>query len=347
MVMRCKLDVDFLDGKLHNPLPQVMRRPGKQKCLRIVLITLFLLMMACVQVQAAGTATGELHKIELVAEKLGGGYFAYRMKQHLVSGMDGSNEQNITSRYPDFATIPGPTIVINEGDEVDLTLIHQFNPDAPGEDQVSVHVHGVHYDILSDGTLKYINMVKDESAVPALVYEYKWHAAAGTAGTWPYHDHNMINHNGAEDKGLYGALIVNKKSGSVDINLQGQRKAAPLSSIQKDYVLYMLDDTFAGTEIDSITGQQTYLGANPAFTAQQGTNVRFHVIALGTNLHTFKLAGYGWIDPGTNAIIGEKAMGPLEKHVFTVRAGISSVYKDTAFSSNLLGMKGNFNVHPQ
>jgi FtsP/CotA-like multicopper oxidase with cupredoxin domain len=342
MVMKYKLDVDFLDGKLHNP-----RRSGKHKCLRIVLITLFLLMMACAQVQAAGTATGELHKIELVAEKLGGGYFAYRMKKHLVSGMNGSNEQNITSRYPDFATIPGPTIIINEGDEVDLTLIHQFDPDAPGEDQVSVHVHGVHYDILSDGTLKYINMVKDESAVPALVYEYKWHAAAGTAGTWPYHDHNMINHNGAEDKGLYGALIVNKKSGSVDINLQGQRKAAPLSSIQKDYVLYMLDDTFAGTEIDSITGQQTYLGANPAFTAQQGTNVRFHVIALGTNLHTFKLAGYGWIDPGTNAIIGEKAMGPLEKHVFTVQAGISSVYKDTAFSSNLLGMKGNFNVHPQ
>lgn len=345
--MKHKLDRGFLAGKLRNPQQRVMQRLAKLQCMQILLTIVLLLALACAQAQTAGTATGELHKIELVAEKLGGGYFAYRMKQHLVSGMDGSNEQNITSRYPDFATIPGPTIIINEGDEVDLTLIHQFDPDAPGEDQVSVHVHGVHYDILSDGTLKYINMVKDESAVPALVYEYKWHAAAGTAGTWAYHDHNMINHNGAEDKGLFGALIVNKKSGSVDVNIQGQRKAVPLSSIQKDYVLYMLDDTFAGTEIDSKTGQQTYLGANPAFNAHQGDTVRFHIIALGTNLHTFKLSGYGWIDPGTSTIIGEKAMGPLEKHVFAVQAGISSVYKDTALSSTLLGMKGNFNVHPQ
>jgi len=61
----------------------------------------------------------------------------------------------------------------------------------------------------------------------------------------------MINHNGAEDKGLFGAVIVNKKSSNVDINLGGQKNSVPLSSIQKDYVLYMLDDTFVGTEIDS------------------------------------------------------------------------------------------------
>lgn len=346
--MKHKLDMRFLAGKLRDSQPRITQRPGKLQYAQILFaIVLLFLAFTSAQAQDTGAAAGELHKIELVAEKLGGGYFAYRMKQHVVSDMDGSNEQNITSRYPDFATIPGPTIIINEGDEVDLTLIHQFDPEAPGEDQVSVHVHGVHYDILSDGTLKYINMVKDESAVPALVYEYKWHAAAGTAGTWPYHDHNMINHNGAEDKGLYGALIVNKKSSNVAINLQGKQKTVPLSSIQKDYVLYLLDDAFAGTEIDSKSGQQTYLGVNPTFSAQKGHNVRFHVIALGTNLHTFKLTGYGWIDPGTNTVIGEKAMGPLEKHVFTVQAGVNAVYKDTAFSSNLLGMKGNFNVHPQ
>lgn len=346
--MKQKLVMSFLTDKLRNSLLRISQRLRKLPYLQALFaVALLLPAFTNVQAQSAHAGTGELHKIELVAEKLDGGYFAYRMKQHIVSDMDGSNEENITSRYPDYATIPGPTIVINEGDEVDLTLIHQFNPEAPGEDQVSVHVHGVHYDILSDGTLKYINMVKDESAVPALVYEYKWHAAAGTAGTWAYHDHNMINHNGAEDKGLFGALIVNKKDSSVAINLAGKQKAVPLSSIQKDYVLYMLDDTFAGTEIDSKSGQQTYLGVNPTFTAQKGQNVRFHVIALGTNLHTFKLSGYGWIDPGTNTVIGEKAIGPLEKHVFTVQAGSSGEYKDTALSSTLLGMKGSFNVHPQ
>lgn len=345
--MKHKISRGFL-GSICFPHKRITNLYSKLKYIPVLFVlALFCLPVANVQAQGNGSATDKLHAIELVAEKLGGGYFAYRMKQHVISDMNGTNTQNVTSRYPDSATIPGPTIVINEGDKVDLTLIHQFDPDSPGEEQVSVHVHGVHYDILSDGTLKYINMVKDESAVPAMVYEYQWHAASGTAGTWAYHDHNMINHNGAEDKGLFGALIVNKKSGNVDINLGGQKNSVPLSSIQKDYVLYMLDDTFAGTEIDSITGQQSYLGANPTLTAQQAANVRFHIIALGTNLHTFKLANYGWIDPGTNTIISEKAMGPLEKHVFTVQAGISSVYKDTAFSSNLLGMKGSFHVHPQ
>ncbi|UJP04883.1 MAG: multicopper oxidase domain-containing protein [Nitrosomonas sp.] len=341
--MKHKLEWSLLTDRMGELLTRFVQVLGKQY--RLARHVIALLLFSAVSAQAG--AAGELHKIELVAEKLVNGYFAYRMKQYLVSDMSGANEQNITARYPDFATIPGPTIVINEGDEVDLTLIHQFNPEVPGEEQVSVHVHGVHYDILSDGTLKYLNMIKDESAVPAMVYEYKWRAAEGTAGTWPYHDHNMINHNGAEDKGLFGALIVNKKSGSVDISFQGQKRSVPLASVQKDYILYMFDDTFAGTEIDTATGQQTYLGANPSFNANRNDIVRFHVIALGTNLHTFKLAGYGWIDPGTNTVIGEKAIGPIEKHVFAVQANYSAVYMDTAFSSVLLGMQGNFNVQPE
>jgi len=346
--MKHKLNGSFLIDSICFPHKWITNLLSKLHCMPVLLvITLLFPLAANAQAQENNSTNGELHTIELVAEKLAGGYFAYRMKQHVISNMDGTNTQDVTSRYPDSATIPGPTIVINEGDEVDLKLIHEFNPDSSAEEQVSVHVHGVHYDILSDGTLEYINLVKDESATPALFYEYRWVAAPGTAGTWPYHDHNLFNHNGAEDKGLFGALIVNKKSGNVDINIQGQKQSAPLLSIQKDYVLYMLDDTFVGTEIDSTTGQQSYLGVNPTLNAQQNTNVRFHVIALGTNLHTFKLAGYGWVNPGTNTIISEKAMGPLEKHVFTVQAGISSSYKDTVSSSNLLGMKGSFNVHPQ
>ena len=76
------------------------------------------------------------------------------------------------------------------------------------------------------------------------------------------------------------------------------------------------------------------------------SNVRFHLIALGTVTHNFSLPGYSWIDPGTNLTINEKIIGPLEKHVFTVQAGTSSQYLDTAFSSSLLGMKGDFNVIP-
>lgn len=314
-----------------------MRKAGPMLLLLLALALSFSYFGANAFAQSA--SAGKLHTIELWAEKIpagaegGNDRFAYQMNSHVISDMDGSNETDVTSNYAVTPTVPGPTIVINEGDEVALTLSHVFDPgDSTTLDQVSVHVHGVHYDILSDGTIKDINLVEDESATPVASYTYRWIAAPGTAGTWAYHDHNMITLNGAEDRGLYGALIVNS--------------SASLGSIAKDYVLFIGDDAFWGTEIDSQTGQQTSLLNNPALTAQQGSNVRFHLIALGTYTHHFALPGYTWIDPGTNLTISEKIIGPLEKHVFTIQAGTSSQYLDTAFSSKLLGMKGDFNVIP-
>ncbi len=296
---------------------------------------------------------GKLHQIELWAEKIpagvegGNDIFAYRMASHIVSKMDFSKETDITSRYVDAPTIPGPTIVINEGDEVALTLRHQFDadPDSPLF-QVSVHVHGVHYDIHSDGTIEHINLVEDESATPVMSYTYHWVAAKGTAGTWAYHDHNMITLNGAEDRGLYGALIVNNKKSRIPaLSKRGKPKNVPLSSIRKEYVLFMGDDAFWGTEIENKSGQQTPLWDNPTLTAQKNRNVRFHLIALGTNTHQFALPGYSWIDPETKAIISEKIIGPLEKHSFVVKTKNNSHYMDKAFSSKLLGMNGNFYVN--
>ncbi len=298
-------------------------------------------------------SVGQLHQIELWAEKIpagaegGSDRFAYQMNSHVISDMDGSNETDATARYVTAPTIPGPTIVINEGDEVEITLRHVFDPgDSATLDQVSVHVHGVHYDILSDGTLEHINLVQDESATPTMSYTYRWTAAPGTAGTWAYHDHNMITLNGAEDRGLYGALIVNGAAETVALDQGGQLVTVPLSSINKEYVMFMVDDAFFGMEIDNQTGQQTPLLDNPALAAQQGSNVRFHLVALGTVTHNFALPGYSWIDPGTNLIISEKIIGPLEQYVFAVQANRNTQYMDTAFSSSLLGMKGDFNVIP-
>ena len=286
----------------------------------------------------------ELHRIELGAERIAGGYFAYSMQQHTVSSLNGGEAVDVTSRYPEGPTIPGPTIVIREGDEVELTLFHQFDPESTAHEHVSVHVHGVHYDIVSDGTLEYINFFRDESAVPAMSYQYRWVAAPGTAGTWPYHDHNMLTHNGAEDRGLYGAVIVNPASNTTVINSAGTPQTVSLDTVVRDYVLYLFDDAFAGTQIDSATGQQNSGGANPALSAPSNANVRFHLIALGTNLHQFELPGYSWPEPGTDQMVSSKTLGPIEKYVFTVNATQSSSYRDTAFNSRLLGMRGAFQV---
>lgn len=283
---------------------------------------------------------GKNHIIQMTAEEtshddgLGNKLFGYKMLSHIENGID------ITHRYSNLATIPGPTIVLEEGDTVNLTI---FN-DIPGANtgilkgissQVSVHVHGVHYNINSDGTLEVINNVDDQGAGvgPAHThgnYNYTWNVAPGTVGTWPYHDHNYESHNGAEHKGLFGAIIVNPAGAS---NLYA-----------KEFVLYLTDDSFWGMEIDSNGLKQKKHGANPDLIARKNSNVRFHLIALGTDIHEFSLSGYQWNDPGTSNLINQVAIGPLEKHVFSVTATKNAQYADKNFTNNLLGMKGNFKV---
>ena len=335
---------EFSASNNSSPHTQFKRMPNKS-ILMSLLTFIAILLIPIANTQAQQASNGQLHTIELVAQKLDGGYFAYGMQQYTVSDMDGGNATDITSRFPSTATIPGPTIVISEGDEVDIKLIHAFDSNSSAEDHVSVHVHGVHYDIISDGTLEYINFFQDESATPAMSYEYRWIAAPGTAGTWPYHDHNLLTHNGAEDRGLYGAVIVNPASNTVPVNNAGTRQQISLDAVAKDFVLFVFDDAFMGTVIDNATGQQTPGGANPTLTAQQNTNVRFHLIALGTNIHHFALPGYSWPEPGTNNMIDTKTLGPIEKHVFTVNATQDSSYMDNAFTSRLLRMEGSFLVN--
>ena len=86
--------------------------------------------------------------IQMTADKIaqgsGDSLLAYKMVSHTV------NQINITSRYSAVATIPGPTIVLPEGDTARFTIRNGINVT---DQQVSVHVHGVHYRILSDGRL--------------------------------------------------------------------------------------------------------------------------------------------------------------------------------------------------
>ncbi len=277
------------------------------------------------------------HIVRLTAEEtqddgFGNKLLAYKMLSHTVDGVD------ITDRYSSVATIPGPTLMLTEGDTVKLTILNEIPGNASAvagiSKQVSVHVHGVHYNILSDGTLKVINKHLDEGAGAGLedtfaYYEYEWNVAYGTAGTWPYHDHNFESHNGSENKGLFGAIIV---------------KPVGAPSYAKEYVLYLGDDAFWGMEIDGATQKQSKHGVNPSLGAVKNSDVRFHLIAMGTDIHKFVLDGYQWFDPGTHNLIHQAVIGPLEKHVFTVKAKDSARYMDNNFSNKLMGMVGKFKV---
>jgi hypothetical protein len=289
-------------------------------------------------IAAAEATTGVNHEITLVAEMLDNGLLAYRMDSHMMD--NGTTVVDLTDKYSEDATIPGPTIVITEGDTVDLTIENDI-----GDGMVSVHVHGVHYDIESDGTLQHINGVLDQGATAGSSYTVHWTAGLGTAGTWPYHDHTFGGLNGAEHKGLFGTVIVNPADGKISAVDGKSIEVIDVADVDKQFVIYIGDDAFWGMEI-SRDGIQTPLWTNPTLGAKTDDYVRFHLIALGTDVvHTFKLGSYKWLDPGTVDLINSKDIGPLENHEFTVKVKKGNAsYMDNNVSNKLMGMQGKLRV---
>ena len=217
---------------------------------------------------------------------------------------------------------------------------------------VSIHVHGVHYKIDSDGTMKLLNGVADEAAFPGKPYTYKWTAAPGTAGTWAYHDHTFGNPMlGAEDKGLFGTLIINPASGKVPALIDGKVVDVDLAEIKREFILWMHETTFWGQELNHIVegGKEIPLWTNPTVGARMGEKVRFHVIGIGTAFHTFHLHAHRWIEPGTTAGVDTVNIGPISRTSFVVKAGEGVGPGDWHYHCHVIqhmqsGMMGDFRV---
>jgi len=295
-------------------------------------------------------ANPKTHFIEMNASSLPNGQLAYQMISHKIersNGLTNVSWDATVSRYGKNPTpsIPGPAIIIHEGDQVFLKLVNNL-----GGDCVSVHVHGVHYTIEDDGTLASTNKVEDSCATIDSPKTYHWVAGKGTAGTWPYHDHTFGGETGAEDRGLFGAVIVNK--GGTKAFIDGKFSWIPVKNIDKEYVLYMVKTSFWGIEIDNNNrGLQTPLWVNPTLVAKQNDEVRFHVLGLGSEFHTFHMHAHRWVDQGTTDVIDTKTIGPLERHVFVVKAGeaVGSgdwMYHCHVFNHMRAGMTGFMQVSP-
>jgi len=290
-------------------------------------------------------ANPKTHFIEMNASSLPNGQLAYQMISHKVDSGNGLTRDITVARYGENPTpsIPGPAIIINQGDEVFLKLVNKI-----GGDCVSVHVHGVHYSIGDDGTLASTNKVEDSCATIDSPKTYHWVAGKGTVGTWPYHDHTFGGETGAEDRGLFGVVIVDRPGTKAFID--GKMSWIPVKKIDKEYVLYMVKTSFWGLEIDNNKGGlQTPLWVNPTLLAKQNDEVRFHVVGLGSEFHTFHMHAHRWVDQGTTDVIDTKNIGPLARHVFVVKAGeaVGSgdwMYHCHVFNHMRAGMTGIFQV---
>jgi manganese oxidase len=286
------------------------------------------------------------HEIEMGVDELSGDRIAYNLNSYLVRDVASNETKDITSNYTNETTIPGPTIVVNEGDEVIITLVNEMGWGYPG-----VHTHGAHYKITSDGTLKELNKVSDQAASPTKPFTVEWDAANGTAGSWPFHDHTIGRNvlgksmDGLETVGLFSSIIINPSDGKVNALINGVPKQVNVSDIDKDYILFVNDDVFWGTEVDySNGGKHTQLGTNPTLTANNNSIVRFNIQSTGNEFHNFTMDNIEWLSPGTNNVISSHLIGPLANHVFTIEANNNSNYYDDSTINLLGGMKGNFVV---
>lgn len=111
--------------------------------------------------------------------------------------------------------IPGPTLDVNLGDTVVITLNNRIAETLPAgapahlaSTPVSFHVHGTSIAADNDGVLAHVGTQMVESVAHANgSFTYTFRAAF--KGTWHYHDH-VLGHDGAEGtaRGLFGALVV-------------------------------------------------------------------------------------------------------------------------------------------
>ena len=241
---------------------------------------------------------------------------------------------------PSTATIPGPTIVMTEGDCLAITIVNDIpaatlgklrdDPKLGSHDHrmplgVSLHVHGVKYTQSSDGTFGTNSWVP-----PGKSRTYIWYAAPlastggritsqGTAGYWWYHDHVVGTEHGTGGaaSGLFGAMIVRRPGDAVP---------------DRTYVVGMGPNTTINLrDFPDCAGAPALAKAsNTCYVAQRGELVEFAVIAFGDDFHTFHLHGHNWADNRTGVLTGpddstrvidNRTVGPADTFGFVVRAG--------------------------
>ena len=270
----------------------------------------------------------DMHSIQMEAVKMPDDMYAYRMVSYTINGGD----ELVGKVYSDKPSIPGPTIIMNEGDEARVSLINSAcednfvdGPTSPLDalvgplptysetSLVGIHVHGVHYDITDDASYSRSNMANTGAAGCGQTIEYTWVASAGTAGAWPYHDHTFtVNEVGAEELGLFGTLIVNPQNGRANglVSETGDVTSVDIDDIEKEFVLWMVtspvlgDRIFYGSEVDHATTdysgadgwRETALWTNPNLVTNEGGIYRVHVIGLGEETHSFHMHGHRWTD---------------------------------------------------
>ncbi|MEZ5844360.1 MAG: multicopper oxidase family protein [Hyphomicrobiaceae bacterium] len=102
-----------------------------------------------------------------------------------------------TSIWGYNGTVPGPTIRIARGGEIEATLVNGL------DEATTIHWHGVHIDNAMDGVAHLTTPLTE----PGATFDYRFHVPH--AGTYWYHPH--AHRAMQQGRGLYGLLVVEER----------------------------------------------------------------------------------------------------------------------------------------
>ncbi|WP_217142352.1 multicopper oxidase domain-containing protein [Streptomyces sp. AC627_RSS907] len=233
-------------------------------------------------------AGGQVRRVKMYAERLPDGQMGYGFEKGKAS-------------------VPGPLIELNEGDTLHIEFENTMDVRA------SLHVHGLDYEISSDGTA-----MNKSDVEPGGTRTYTWRThtpgrradgtwRAGSAGYWHYHDHVVGTPHGTGGirNGLYGPVIVRRKGD----------------------VLPDATHTIVFNDM-LINNRKPHTGPN--FEATVGDRVEIVMITHGDLYHTFHMHGHRWADNRTGMLTGpddpsqvidNKITGPADSFGFQIIAG--------------------------
>ena len=176
--------------------------------------------------------------------------------------------------------ILGPIIKARVGDKV---VVHFRNGDFGYGRPHSLHVHGLSYRMAHDGGwMPHPAPAQPGTAVPpGGEHTYEWEAGPDSAGTWFYHDHSVDAADNVR-RGMLGGVIV---------------RGADERPADREYVLLFSNFPRTVTRLRrdffTINGV-AFMGGLPGLGARVGERVRFRLIGMGDEFHTFHLHGHRW-----------------------------------------------------
>jgi len=213
--------------------------------------------------------------------------------------------------------LPGPPIEVNAGDTVELTLIN--NTDSPH----SAHTHVVEFVDGSDGSGEHTGDAghddNNHGVAPARGrVTVKWNAVY--AGTFPYHDHAHADHGAGEvdgvTAGLVGALVVNApdrpkpdRSHVVVLMDMDLERYKTLPGTADDAGVITDGEYKGGHGYMHLINGRAYEDWIPKFAGRVGERIRWGVVSIGREFHTFHVHGHRWIGPD-NVLTDNIALGP-------------------------------------